>query len=69
VSTVAQFRVSDVVKSVGTIENVTAAIDQIAQTTLRNVVGQHALDETLSETDRINVDIREIIDVTTVDWG
>jgi len=69
VSTVAQFRVSDVVRSVGTIENVTAAIDQIAQTTLRKVVGQHTLDETLSETDRINVDIREILDVTTVDWG
>jgi regulator of protease activity HflC (stomatin/prohibitin superfamily) len=56
-------------KSVVAIENVTAAIDQIAQTTLRKVVGQHTLDETLSETDRINVDIREILDVTTVDWG
>jgi regulator of protease activity HflC (stomatin/prohibitin superfamily) len=48
---------------------VRAAIDQIAQTTLRKVVGQHTLDETLSETDRINLDIREILDVTTVDWG
>ena len=46
-----------------------AAIDQIAQTTLRKVVGQHTLDETLSETDRINLDIREILDVTTVEWG
>ena len=51
------------------IENVNAAIDQIAQTTLRKVVGQHTLDETLAETDRINVDIREILDVTTTDWG
>ena len=33
------------------------------------MVGQHTLDETLSETDRINVDIREILDVSTVDWG
>jgi SPFH domain/Band 7 family protein len=69
VSAVAYFRVTDAVKSVVAIENVRAAIDQIAQTTLRKVVGQHSLDETLSETDRINIDIREILDVTTVDWG
>jgi regulator of protease activity HflC (stomatin/prohibitin superfamily) len=69
VSAVAYFRVVDAVKSVIAIENVRAAIDQIAQTTLRKVVGQHTLDETLSETDRINMDIREILDVTTVDWG
>ncbi len=69
VSAVAYFRVVDAVKSVVAIENVNAAISQIAQTTLRKVVGQHTLDETLSETDRINVDIREILDVTTTDWG
>ena len=69
VSAVAYFRVVDAVKSVVAIENVRAAIDQIAQTTLRKVVGQHTLDETLSETDRINLDIREILDVTTVEWG
>jgi regulator of protease activity HflC (stomatin/prohibitin superfamily) len=69
VSAVAYFRVVDAVKSVVAIENVRAAIDQIAQTTLRKVVGQHTLDETLSETDRINMDIREILDVTTVAWG
>lgn len=69
VSAVAYFRVVDAVKSVVAIENVRAAIDQIAQTTLRKVVGQHTLDETLSETDQINVDIREILDVSTVDWG
>ncbi|MDQ2883244.1 MAG: slipin family protein [Actinomycetota bacterium] len=69
VSAVAYFRVVDAVKSVVAIENVYAAIDQIAQTTLRKVVGQHTLDETLSETDRINLDIREILDVSTVDWG
>jgi regulator of protease activity HflC (stomatin/prohibitin superfamily) len=69
VSAVAYFRVVDAVKSVVAIENVHAAINQIAQTTLRKVVGQHTLDETLSETDRINVDIRQILDVTTVDWG
>jgi len=69
VSAVAYFRVVDAVKSVVAIENVYAAIDQIAQTTLRKVVGQHTLDETLSETDRINLDIRQILDVTTVEWG
>ncbi|MEU4519092.1 slipin family protein [Amycolatopsis sp. NPDC024027] len=69
VSAVAYFRVRDAVKSVVAIENVYAAIDQIAQTTLRKVVGQHTLDETLSETDSINVDIRRILDVTTLDWG
>ena len=69
VSAVAYFRVVDAVKSVVAIENVYAAIDQIAQTTLRKVVGQHTLDETLSETDRINLDIRQILDVCTVDWG
>ena len=69
VSAVAYFRVVDAVKSVVAIENVYAAIDQIAQTTLRKVVGQHTLDETLSETDRINLDIRQILDVTTAEWG
>ena len=69
VSAVAYFRVVDAVKSVVAIENVNAAISQIAKTTLRKVVGQHTLDETLSETDRINIDIREILDVTTTEWG
>jgi regulator of protease activity HflC (stomatin/prohibitin superfamily) len=69
VSAVAYFRVVDAVKSVVAIENVHAAINQIAQTTLRKVVGQHTLDQTLAETDTINVDIRKILDTTTVDWG
>ena len=69
VSAVAYFKVVDAVKSVVAIENVYSAIDQIAQTTLRKVVGQHTLDETLSETDKINLDIRAILDITTVEWG
>jgi regulator of protease activity HflC (stomatin/prohibitin superfamily) len=69
VSAVAYFRVVDAVRSVVAIDDVQAAIDQIAQTTLRKVVGQHTLDETLSETDRINADIRRILDATTVEWG
>jgi regulator of protease activity HflC (stomatin/prohibitin superfamily) len=69
VSAVAYYRIVDAVKSVVAIESVDAAISQIAQTTLRNVVGQHTLDETLSETDRINVTIRELLDNSTSDWG
>ena len=69
VSAVAYYRVVDATKSLVAIENVAAAINQIAQTTLRKVVGQHTLDETLAETDRINVNIREILDVATEDWG
>ena len=69
VSAVAYYKVVDAVKAVVAIENVAAAINQIAQTTLRNVVGQHSLDETLSETDKINLKIREILDRTTADWG
>jgi len=69
VSAVAYYRVTDAVRSVVAIENVRAAIDQIAQTTLRKVVGQHTLDQTLSETDKINLDIRKILDVSTVPWG
>ena len=69
ISAVAYFKVIDPVKSVVAIEDVFTAINQIAQMTLRKVVGQHTLDETLSETDKINLDIREILDVTTLDWG
>ena len=69
ISAVAYFRVVDAVKSVVAIENVYTAIDQIAQTTLRKVVGQHTLDETLAETDVINAGIRKILDKTTLDWG
>ena len=55
VSAVAYFQIVDPVKSVIAIENVHAAIDQIAQTTLRKVVGQHSLDETLADTDSLNL--------------
>ena len=69
VSAVAYYRVEDPIRSVVAIENVEAAINQIAQTTLRAVVGRHTLDETLSETDAINQNIREILDVQTEEWG
>src|SRR3984893_17575935 len=69
ISAVAYFRVVDAVKSVIAIENVNAAINQIAQTTLRKVVGQHTLDEALSETDVINANIQKILDIATLEWG
>jgi regulator of protease activity HflC (stomatin/prohibitin superfamily) len=69
VSAVAYYRVDDPIRSVVAIENVASAINQIAQTTLRAVVGRHTLDETLSETDTINQHIREILDVQTEEWG
>ena len=69
VSAVAYFRIKDAVRSVIAIESVDEAISQIAQTTLRAVVGRHTLDETLSETDKINQDIRTILDVQTESWG
>jgi regulator of protease activity HflC (stomatin/prohibitin superfamily) len=69
IAAVAYYRVADPVASVVAIENVESATSQIAQTTLRAVVGRHTLDETLSETDAINQNIREILDVQTEEWG
>jgi regulator of protease activity HflC (stomatin/prohibitin superfamily) len=69
IAAVAYFRVTDAQKSVVVIENVNSAINQIAQTTLRNVVGQHSLDEVLAQTEKINGSIRQILDITTVGWG
>ena len=69
ISGVAYYRIVDPVRSVIAIENVVSAIGEIAQTTLRAVVGQHMLDETLSETERINRSLREILDVQTEEWG
>lgn len=69
ISAVAYYRIIDPIRSVVAIEDVAAAIHEIAQTTLRAVVGQHMLDETLSETERINRSTREILDVQTEEWG
>lgn len=69
IAAVAYFRVVDARKAVVVIENVSAAINQIAQTTMRNVVGQHSLDEVLAETSVINGSIRKILDATTTEWG
>lgn len=69
ISAVAYYRVQDPIRSVIAIEDVGSAINQIAQSTLRAVVGQHKLDEVLSETERVNRSIREILDVATEEWG
>ena len=69
ISGVAYYRIVDPVRSVIAIEDVKTAIHEIAQTTLRAVVGQHMLDETLSETERVNRSLREMIDVQTEEWG
>lgn len=69
VAAVAYYQVNDPIKSVVEIENVISATYQIAQTTVRNVVGQSALDEVLSQTAKINDKIKTILDVATVKWG
>jgi len=69
VAAVAYYRRVDPVKSIIEIENVQAAINQIAQTTVRNVVGQSMLDQVLSETDTINESIKVLLDRTTERWG
>ncbi len=69
VAAVSYFKVVDATKSIIAIDNVTSAINQIAQTTLRNVVGQHPLDEVLSSTDAINAQVKTILDSTSEQWG
>jgi len=69
VAAVAYYQVKDAIKSVVEIENVISATYQIAQTTVRNVVGQSALDEVLSNTADINDKIKDILDTATAGWG
>jgi regulator of protease activity HflC (stomatin/prohibitin superfamily) len=69
VAAVAYYQVNDPIKSVVEIENVISATYQIAQTTVRNIVGQSSLDEVLSQTASINDKIKKILDVATTQWG
>ncbi|MBU0647173.1 slipin family protein, partial [Patescibacteria group bacterium] len=69
ISAVAYFKIVDAIKSIVAIENVTQAINQIAQTTIRNIVGRFQLDEVLSERDTINKEIRTVLDTHTEPWG
>jgi len=69
VSAVAYYQIQDPTKSIVEIENVQAATYQIAQTTVRNVVGQSPLDHVLSETAAINDKIKDILEKSTEKWG
>jgi len=69
VNAVVYFRVADPTKAVIEIEDYYFATSQLAQTTLRSVIGQSELDELLAERDRINKVVRDIIDEGTDDWG
>jgi regulator of protease activity HflC (stomatin/prohibitin superfamily) len=69
VNAVAYFRIVDPKAAIVQIENFMVATSQIAQTTLRSVLGQHLLDELLSERDKINAILQTIIDESTAPWG
>jgi regulator of protease activity HflC (stomatin/prohibitin superfamily) len=69
VSAVIYFRVVDPEKAIIQIENRVDATSQLAQTTLRSVLGRHELDDMLAERDKLNADIQEILDKATEAWG
>ena len=69
VNAVAYFRIVEPKNAIVQVENYMVATSQIAQTTLRSVLGQHLLDELLSERDKINSILQEIIDEATAPWG
>jgi len=69
VNAVIYFRVIDSIKAIVEVENYNYAMSQLAQTTLRSVCGQIELDELLSERDKINTELQEILDMHTDPWG
>ena len=69
VDAVIYFRVIDPERAIIQVEHVNAATSQLAQTTLRSVLGQHELDEMLAERDKLNRDIQKILDEQTDAWG
>ena len=69
VNAVLYFRVVDSERAIINVENFMEATGQLAQTTLRSVLGQHELDELLAERERLNNDIQEILDQQTDQWG
>jgi regulator of protease activity HflC (stomatin/prohibitin superfamily) len=69
VNAVVYFRVVDPAKSVIQVEKFLEATSQLAQTTLRAVLGKHALDELLSEREKLNLDIQKVLDTQTDAWG
>ena len=69
IAAVAYYHITDPEKAVIAIENVNNAINQISQTTVRNVVGRFSLDQLLSDTSSINEQIKNVIDMHTEPWG
>ena len=69
IAAVAYYHILDPQKSVVAIEDVYSAVNQISQTTVRNIVGQFELDQLLQKTGQINVQIKEVIDIHTEPWG
>jgi regulator of protease activity HflC (stomatin/prohibitin superfamily) len=69
VDAVLWYRIVDPAKAVIAVQNYNAAVYQVALTTLRNIIGQHFLDEVLKERNRINIALRDIVDKVTLDWG
>ena len=69
VNAVLYFRIVDAERAIIRVEDFMAATSQLAQTTLRSVLGKHELDEMLAERDRLNSDIQEILDQQTDAWG
>jgi len=69
VSAVIYFRVLDPEKAIIQVENRVEATSQLAQTTLRSVLGRHELDDMLAERDKLNADVQEILDQNTEAWG
>jgi regulator of protease activity HflC (stomatin/prohibitin superfamily) len=69
VNAVVYFRVVDPGKSIIQVANAYDATSQVAQTTLRSVVGQHEMDDLLSQRDKLNVDLQRILDQSTEAWG
>jgi len=69
VNAVIYFRVIDAQKAIINVENYLQATSQLAQTTLRSVLGQHELDEMLASREMLNIDIQEILDARTDGWG
>ena len=69
VNAVVYFRVVDAQKAIIQVENYLVATSQLAQTTLRAVLGKHELDEMLTERDRLNLDVQKILDTQTDAWG
>ncbi|MHB8345627.1 MAG: slipin family protein [Acidiferrobacterales bacterium] len=69
VSAVVYFRVIEPERAIIQVEDYSAATSQLAQTTLRSVLGKHELDEMLAERDKLNTDIQKILDAATDAWG